>query len=152
MEPLTNDMIAENLFILIPMLRDCLIKPFENALKNTLSPMQFYTLLALRENKSMTMTELAQYLGIPKQQMTKIINKLVDLEMVVRKYDTADRRTVKIYIHPDGFSCICKYRSEICAAINSHICTLTAEDKQALYRAVETIKDILPRINMKQQE
>ena len=82
---LTEESMAEGLFHIIPILHDRLIKPFEGTFREELSPMQFYTLAALCRNGSMTMTELAGHFGIPKQQMTKIVNHLVEMKVADRK-------------------------------------------------------------------
>ena len=90
-------LLERELFLTVPLLHDRLIKPFEGLLRQGFSPMQFYTLVLLRRKTSMAMTELAANFHIPKQQMTRIVNRLAELELVQRTGDPGDRLP-----HPAG--------------------------------------------------
>lgn len=144
---LTEESMAEGLFHIIPILHDRLIKPFEGIFREDLSPMQFYTLAALHRNGCMTMTELACHFGIPKQQMTKIVNHLVEIEVAVRKADSADRRLVKICITGRAKEYIIKYQREVCSQIGLTLEQLDSGEKQELFHAMHTINTILPRLS-----
>lgn len=145
--PLSDQSIAEDLFHTIPILHDQLVKPFESIFRDELSPMQFYTLIALHRNRCMTMTELACHFGISKQQMTKIINNLVELEIVCRIPDPFDRRLVKIRPTEKAFAYIQKYQEEICRQILCSLHQLDAEDLQDLSFAIRIIHTILPKLS-----
>lgn len=144
---LSDHSLAEDLFHTIPVLHDQLVKPFESMFREELSPMQFYTLIALHRNHCMTMTELACHFGISKQQMTKIINNLVDLEIVCRIPDPADRRLVKIRPTKKAFSYIQKYQEEICRQILCSLHQLDERDLQDLSDALGVIYTILPKLS-----
>ena len=121
---LSDHSLAEDLFHTIPVLHDQLVKPFES-----------------------TMTELACHFGISKQQMTKIINNLVDLEIVCRIPDPADRRLVKIRPTKKAFSYIQKYQEEICRQILCSLHQLDERDLQDLSDALGVIYTILPKLS-----
>ena len=76
MENVPGGILSERLFLLVPLMHNHLIKPMESIMRERLSPMQFYTLVALRGADGMTMSELAGYFSMQKQQMTKIIHRL----------------------------------------------------------------------------
>lgn len=44
----SSKMISEQLFLLIPMLYNQIIRPIEGALRAKISPLQFYALMALK--------------------------------------------------------------------------------------------------------
>lgn len=138
--------IAEHLFLAIPLLHDHLIKPVESTMRYELSPMQFYTLVLLLREGCMNMTELSGYFGIPKQQMTKIINRLVEMGAVVRRDSPTDRRLVQICASEHAKDCVEKHREEVCRVIASALIELSEEDKTRLLEAICTIKSILPKI------
>lgn len=145
----TDSEIAQTLFSIIPLMHSALIKPFESLLRDDISPMQFYTLTALTRCGCMTMSELACYFGIPKQQMTKIINHLVEMGVVERTADASDRRLIKIHIRPDATDTILCYREKTCKRFTEALSTLSGEEKKALCEAADTIKSILPKLSDK---
>ena len=51
----SSKMISEQLFLLIPMLYNQIIRPIEGALRAKISPLQFYALMALKREGCMTM-------------------------------------------------------------------------------------------------
>ena len=55
--------------------------PYINSFKNFLSPLQFLTLCIIDRNKDATITSLSNSMNMPKQNMTKIITKLEELEL-----------------------------------------------------------------------
>ena len=71
-------MISEQLFLLIPMLYNQIIRPIEGALRAKISPLQFYALMALKREGCMTMSALSAHCGVSKQQSTRLINSLAD--------------------------------------------------------------------------
>lgn len=138
--------IAQTLFSMIPLMHSALIKPFESLLRDDISPMQFYTLTALSRCGCMTMSELACYFGIPKQQMTKIINHLVEIGVVERTADASDRRLIKVCIRPDATNTILNYREKTCKRFAEAISSLSDEEKTSLCEAAGIIKTILPKL------
>ena len=55
----SSKMISEQLFLLIPMLYNQIIRPIEGALRAKISPLQFYALMALKREGCMTMSALS---------------------------------------------------------------------------------------------
>lgn len=74
----------------------------ENTVK--VSSMAFFALVALDNwaDEDYTMSELADKLQVPKQQLSKLINDLEEKEFVERIHDTANRRRVYIRICDKG--------------------------------------------------
>ena len=61
-------------------------------------------LLSHPQSPSPTMSELAEQLGITKQQLTKLVNDLEDKELVSRRHDSKNRRLVYLDITPKGLT------------------------------------------------
>ena len=70
--------------------------PYINSFKNFLSPLQFLTLCIIDRNKESTITSLSNSMNMPKQNMTKIITKLEELELVQKKQNSIDKRITNI--------------------------------------------------------
>ena len=62
----SSKMISEQLFLLIPMLYNQIIRPIEGALRAKISPLQFYALMALKREGCMTMSALSAHCGVSK--------------------------------------------------------------------------------------
>ena len=68
----------------------------------TLPPTQMQALIVLIKYPTLNKTQLADYLFMPRQQLTKVIDKLVGNGLVERKADPGNRRVVLISLSPEG--------------------------------------------------
>lgn len=139
--------LSESLFSIIPLLHDQLIKPFESLFRGGLSPMQFYTMVFLQKHGPMAMTELASYFGIPKQQMTKIVNRLVEFQVVQRQQDIRDKRLIRVGLTAHGMERLEYYRSTLITYFNEALSELDGIDQQELLDAFRGISRILPKLS-----
>ncbi|HIS70073.1 MAG TPA: MarR family transcriptional regulator [Candidatus Gallacutalibacter stercoravium] len=142
----TSEQLAGRFYQIIPLLHDYLMKPFESVLREELSPMQFYTLTALKKYRCMTMTGLAAHFGVSKQQMTKIVGRLVELDLVQREFDEADRRIIRICMAPGADDFIDRCRDELCLRVQQRLGALEEEDALQLLQAMDIIQQVLPKL------
>lgn len=150
--------LGQRLFLTIPLLHDRLIKPFESRFRRGFSqdlsqgfspgfsPMQFYTLVLLHSRSSMTMTELAAYFCIPKQQMTKIVNRLVDLDLARRTGDPEDRRLIRMTLTDQGAEALSDCRDMLEQHIRVWAGTLEPSEQQELSQSVQTLHRLLSKL------
>lgn len=94
------------LFQFLLLTQEKMQKPFGDIFKEKLSTMQFSTMSILKRYGLLTMGELAEKMNMPKQQMTQIVNKLVEIGFAVRHSDEHDRRIIRISTTPQGDSFI----------------------------------------------
>lgn len=89
--------IQEMLLTLLPLWNYRIAKPFKQLLDEGISLEMYYCIRTLQwGGGTMTMSELAGYTRMQKQQMTQMVNRLVEQELVKRVYDPANRRIIKI--------------------------------------------------------
>lgn len=91
-----------NFLELLGYIKNNFFKPAEQITRSQLSPGQFHALSTLYHRGGLPMSELAAELKISKQQLTPLICKLIDRQLVVRKADDQDRRVVRIEISEEG--------------------------------------------------
>lgn len=96
--------IADEFLALMGYIRRQYFKPAEQIARSRLSPAQFQAISLLYHKKSIPMSELADEMKISKQQLTPIIARLIETDMVARKEDENDRRVVNIEITEHGRS------------------------------------------------
>lgn len=141
-----NNRIAEKLSDLLPLLARKLMRPLEQHTRNLTSPLHMHALNILGEQESFTMTELSNEMNASKQQMTPIIDKLVDSGFVQRKHDDIDRRSIKISLTPDGFEFLNNLNQEIAAIVKGKIECLDKDDLISLDNALDNLYRIINKL------
>ncbi len=101
----------------------------------------FVMLYSLRgcTDKKVTMTELADMLGVTKQQLTKLVNDFEKMGYVRRVRDINKRRLVYVEITEDGLACLEAMISEIMLEIKK---TLGSYSDSELDRIIESTKSL----------
>ena len=88
----TNE-IQELLLDTIPAWHYWFARPFKRMLNDGVSLDMYYCIQSMRRSgRTMTMTELANFARMPKQQMSKLVDKLVEGGFAERLSDPDDRR------------------------------------------------------------
>ena len=91
----TNE-IQELLLDTIPAWHYWFARPFKRMLNDGVSLDMYYCIQSMRRsNRTMTMTELANFARMPKQQKSKLVDKLVEGGFAERLSDPADRRDIR---------------------------------------------------------
>lgn len=138
--------IAKKLSNLIPLFTRRLMRPLERHTRNLTSPMHMHTLDILSEQESFTMTEISNEMHASKQQMTPIIDKLVDSGFVQRKHNDIDRRSINISLTPVGLEFLNNFNQEITAIVKGKIECLDKDDLIALDNALDDLFRIINKI------
>lgn len=73
-----------------------------NAGNKKISPHQFYCLKIISQAKEISMSELADNLGVSNQQLTRITNDLTEHNFIERYTDPSNRRIVLAKITEEG--------------------------------------------------
>ncbi len=100
----------------------------------------------LKEDNTLHPAEIGGKLQIAKAQMTHLIDKLVDLELVERNVDAADRRTIKITLTDKGRSFLEKHEAVIFNAVGEYISDLNESELETLSTSLRNLRDILLKL------
>lgn len=138
--------IAKKLSDLMPLFTRKLLRPLEKLTKTISSPLQMHTITILRENELITMTELSDEMNISKQQMTPIIDKLIDSGFVQREHDDIDRRSIKISLTSVGINFLDDISKEMTSVMKSKIEGLDGDDINTLNHALDDLCRIIKKI------
>lgn len=131
---------------LMPIFAVKFIKNAERKMKDEFSPLQLHTLFALSCEGKLAMSELARLVIVSKQQLTPIVDKLTDLELVVREHDQADRRNVTIRLSDKGRTLLDEKRIEMSRMIGELLGSLPEEDIDVLNRSAREIANVLHKL------
>jgi DNA-binding MarR family transcriptional regulator len=110
------------------------------------SPLHFEVMRLVDEEGSLRITEIGERLRVARAQMTHLIDKLVELGMVVRQADSTDRRVTNIVLTTKGNAFLEKHGGNIRKATREFLAGLTDEELADLSASLERLRDILSRL------
>lgn len=93
---------------------------------------QFRTLVLLDQRGSMTMTELAQALGVVRSTATRMCDRLVAKRLVRRAVDRTNRRRVVLSMLAGGRELIAESTRRRTAEITRLLAAISADDQERL--------------------
>jgi len=140
MNETTNELLK-----LILQIEKKLVKPTQQTLKGKLSPIQFYTLFVLSE-KSMIRNDLSTKVGISKQQLTPIIDKLLECRFIMKKQDTVNKKSMIISLTDEGKAFLDDQRNYLLDHLNAQISKLDKDNMLSLEKIVIEMNKIMDKI------
>ncbi len=90
-------------------------------------------------SQPISMSDLADQLRIPKQQLTKLVNDLEEKQLVTRVHNKTNRRKVHISITPSGQSLLAELHQ---AMLTSTIQALSAYTNDELLEMAQSLKSL----------
>jgi len=127
-------------------IRRKLIKTTLTDIDMGITPHHFEIIRLLKAEGPLHVAEIGERLQIAKAQMTKLIHKLVDLGIVERKMDIADRRTINITLTSLGRTILEEHKNSIMSAIRESMSCLTDEELEDLSDSLRKLRDILSKV------
>lgn len=147
-EELKTIRIQETLLELLPQWNDNIVKPFKKALDEGVSLEMYYCIQRLKWlGGAATMTELSRISRIPKHQMTKLVNNLVEYKFVERVSDSSDRRIVRIELTEDGRCYVDYFLNENAKYFQDLIEQIDKEDREVFHQSLNNILSTLCKLN-----
>jgi len=138
--------VTDSLLNLLGYIRDNFFRPAEQITRTRLSHVQFHAISILNLKGPLPMTELASEMKISKQQLTPLICKLIEADLVVRRTDGHDRRIVRIEMTETGRTAFNELGTEIKQFFRAKLRTLPEQEleelEQILTRTWEILKSV----------
>ncbi|NMB84388.1 MarR family transcriptional regulator [Candidatus Roizmanbacteria bacterium] len=128
---LINDKVIREIFKVYRKMRHQI--PFKSKM-TCLTITQFHGLVILKENKEMSMSEIAEKFNVAIPTVTVLFDKLIDLGYVERKHNDKDRRIVKVSLTDKGRLMIQEIDKEKDKKINLILGRLSDSDKKTLLK------------------
>lgn len=138
---------VQNLLLALPYWHSKIVRPFKETLNGEMSLETYYCLELLRSKGPCTMTELAQALKAPKQQITKLVDRLWQCHFVERIYEEKDRRLIRIMLTEEADTYIRQYNIKNTYFTQKLKKQLSEEELTELCKAMETLAKVLPRLS-----
>ncbi len=131
----------------LPQWSHYITRPFKQFLDEGMSPPMFHCMQLLRQSgKLMTMTELAKWLRMPKQQMTKLVDRLIERGMAERVDDPSDRRLTRLRLTPAAIKYMDAFQRRQAEYYREMLLSMPEDDRQRFTEAIRTLHDIFGRM------
>ena len=137
----TNE-IQELLLDTIPAWHYWFARPFKRMLNDGVSLDMYYCIQSMRRSgRTMTMTELANFARMPKQQMSKLVDRLVDGGFAERLSDPDDRRIIRLRATEKAEEYIQSFFEKDAAEYRAFFEQLAPDERGRFCAALRTIHD-----------
>ncbi len=144
------DRVAEDLFSTLPLIgrsiRKKLLKTALTSFKEDIEPPHFEIMKLLEEAGTLHVCEIGERLQIARPQMTHLIDKLVDLDIVERQTDAEDRRMIDVMLTNNGKTILEEHDSDIRNATRETLAGLTDEELRELSASLRKLRDIFLKL------
>jgi MarR family 2-MHQ and catechol resistance regulon transcriptional repressor len=110
------------------------------------TPLHFEILRLLEKEGKLHVAEIGEKLHVAKAQMTHLIDKLVALQMVERKTDITDRRTINITLTGRGTAFLHEHKNRLVRTAVETMSHLTDEELEDLANTLKKLRDMLSRL------
>jgi DNA-binding MarR family transcriptional regulator len=110
------------------------------------TPLHFEILRLLEKEGKLHVAEIGEKLHIAKAQMTHLIDKLADLNMVERKTDIDDRRTINITLTGQGRAFLDEHKNRLVHTAVDTMSRLTDEELEDLANTLKKLRDMLAKL------
>lgn len=139
--------IIQNFISLIPLFKKKLLHDHCKFDKGNLNHSHFQILTVLKKEGKLPISEVGKKLVISTPNMTKLINKLIEEDMVERIPEAKDRRIINISLTKNGHEYLDDKFSNIQKSLKLKISSLPEEKILKLNDSLTTLKEILNEIS-----
>jgi DNA-binding MarR family transcriptional regulator len=116
--------------------------PFSQADIN-ITPHHLEIMKLLEEEGTLHVSQIGERLHIPKAQMTKLIDRLVTLNIVGKKLGTDDRRTYQITLRKQARTDFKEFKYKMMVTIKEIMSSFTDENLENLSVSLRNLRDVL---------
>lgn len=142
-DPQELHVVVKHMFNAFPLMRKRLMNTDTIQSEHGIPMSHVQVLVILNEHSSLSVSEISQRLGIAKPNITPLVDRLIDMELVDRRRDQNDRRVVNVAILPKGQEKLHAIQTTLVNYIQAQKLSLTSADLLALADSLQTITRIL---------
>ncbi len=139
--------IADTLFSIIPLFKKKLFRLDKCDETHDLSPSHFQILFFLNDHGKVPISEVGKGLNISKPNMTPLIKKLINKELVEKVRDKQDKRYVNVGITDKGKRFISDHKKYIVKNLKKKLSKLSDNDLKKLSTSLNELKEIISKLD-----
>ncbi|TGE38770.1 MarR family transcriptional regulator [Desulfosporosinus fructosivorans] len=147
MENKDIDEILEGMFTVLPVFCKRVLKISDDILRDQeISRPHFQIMKNLRSYGPCSMSDLGRLLSVSKPNVTTLVDKLVELNIVRRKFDDVDRRIVNIELTEQGRDYFEKLLETLKVALSKSMKKFTKDDLALFKETINNMKTLISRM------
>ncbi len=104
---------------------------------------QGYTLLALPEDESISMNDLSQKMKLASSTMTRMVDQLVQRDLVSRQPDAEDRRVVRVRLTDTGRQARARLHGTLQDFFSQVLQAVPEGERDTVIRSLETLNQAI---------
>lgn len=136
---------AKSLLSLLPYMHEKFLNPMERLNMHQMSKLHFFAIMLLYRKGPQTMSQLAQIMQVSKQQLTPLVNRILEQRQAERLTDPQDRRLVRIALTDSGKDFIEETMKKNLSALSQRLQVLPEEDLNELGTKMLRIRELLEK-------
>lgn len=133
---------ATVLLEVMPMIMQTLHAHRRNNHKNELSVPQFRGLIFIQNNPEASLSDVGDFLGLTLPSMSKIIDGLVERQLLTRGQHPEDRRRLHLALTPFGQDLLTQTHQEAQLCLSRLLDPCPEADRQSIYEALNLLRSI----------
>ena len=137
----------DNLFLLYQLFQKNVLKYKTSNGRIKMSFAHYLTLIILKERRELSISEIGNLIGMKKQNMTYLTNKLVEDGLIQRLHDMSDRRVIKIALTSKGDEYLDEWRQSKIEETKEDFSFYNDKDMNEIYSSIENIKQVFLKID-----
>lgn len=141
-----RDEISENALLIFLLMKRLFSGDPANPALASLKNQTYHVLRILERKGPLPVSAIGKELFIAKQNMTTLIDKLMNDGLVERKSDSVDRRIVQAVITDKGRESLKERRSGLKKIVGENLAKLGDDDIEALHRAFGVIRTVVDKL------
>jgi len=138
--------LSKDLYNLSFYLHSKIFNPNEIMKNISIPPSHFKTIMYLKHKGSSSISETGKHLAISKPNMTPIIDKLIDENMINRYNDPNDRRIIRIELTDKAHKFLKNQEEIIKSNLAKKISSLDEKDLESLNDNIKNITQIILKV------
>ena len=143
--PLSMEGRKERLIFLVSIYRK-LMRPLEKCFRGKYTSLQLWTILILDAGGPMSMGSLAAAVRIPKQQMSRLAEGLVEEGILIREVDPEDRRRLLVGLSEQALAEVEEGWREFERRAEGLVTALDEDDRRAFDEALGTLNRLFLKL------
>ncbi len=147
MDEIKMDIIIQNFISIIPLFKKKLIHDNCGFNKSNLNHSHFQIMVTLKNKDKLPISEVAKKLVISTPNMTKLLNKLIEEDMIQRIPDEKDRRIINIKLTEKGDKYLEDKFEDVKLSLKNKFSTLPNDKLDKFNESLVTLKDVLNEIS-----
>jgi DNA-binding MarR family transcriptional regulator len=145
--PISTEDCARELLEVVPLVMRDIRTQMRSQRRADLTVPQFRVLSFVHRNEGVSLTEVADHMGLTLPTMSKMVDDLFKKGLIQREEQSTDRRRIKLIATPLGVTIMETSRRGALSHLSIQLETLSPENKGSIVEAMKTLRSVFKEAN-----